>query len=271
MTYFGVLLSYIVPALAVLLILVPRDVWSWLAGRSQRVDWAPYRLALVHVGLALVYTTPWDNYLVATGVWRYDPHLVAGIVLGWVPLEEYLFFVLQTLLTALWTVALIRTALLQTEVVARSALRRAAAVIVVAIWMEAAALTLVGWAAGTYLTLILVWALVPLFIQMAFGADILFAYGRRLLPAIAAPTFYLWAVDALAIGSGTWTLDPGQTTGLTIGILPIEEMLFFLMTNLIIAFGMTLMLAPESQRRAGLLVRSWRAMRRRPNNHSASV
>jgi lycopene cyclase domain-containing protein len=270
-TYFGVLLSFIVPPLVILLVLVPRDVWRWLAGRSQSVDWAPYRLALVHVGLALAYTTPWDNYLVATGVWRYDPRLVAGIVLGWVPLEEYVFFVLQTLLTALWTVALIRVALSRQEVVARPALRRAAAVAVAATWAAALVLWLVGWAPGTYLTLILAWALLPVFIQVAFGADILLAYGRRVLLAVAAPTLYLWGVDTLAISSGTWTLDPGQTTGLAIGVLPIEEMLFFLMTNLIIAFGMTLMLAPQSQRRAGLLMQSWRAMRGRPDDRPAAV
>jgi lycopene cyclase domain-containing protein len=57
---------------------------------------------------ALVYTTPWDNYLVATGVWYYDPTRVWGIVLGYVPLEEYLFFVLQPILGALVTLALWR-------------------------------------------------------------------------------------------------------------------------------------------------------------------
>ena len=47
--------------------------------------------------IAVVWTTPWDNYLVASGVWRYDPKKVWNVILGYVPLEEYLFFVLQTL------------------------------------------------------------------------------------------------------------------------------------------------------------------------------
>ena len=47
--------------------------------------------------IAVVWTTPWDNYLVAKGVWRYDPNKVWNVILGYVPLEEYLFFVLQTL------------------------------------------------------------------------------------------------------------------------------------------------------------------------------
>ena len=60
--------------------------------------------------IAMVYTTPWDNYLVATRVWYYNPDLILsikvgdrmiGAVLGYVPIEEYLFFVLQSLLTGL--------------------------------------------------------------------------------------------------------------------------------------------------------------------------
>ena len=58
--------------------------------------------------IALVYTTPWDNAIVMMGVWSYDPALIAGIVLGVIPLEEYLFFVLQTMLTSLVLLALLR-------------------------------------------------------------------------------------------------------------------------------------------------------------------
>ena len=56
----------------------------------------------IHILLALIYTTPWDNYLVATGVWYYNPQLVTGIVFGYVPIEEYTFFVLETLFAGLW-------------------------------------------------------------------------------------------------------------------------------------------------------------------------
>lgn len=49
--------------------------------------------------IAVIYTTPWDNYLVATRVWYYDPRLVLGIRLWYVPIEEYTFFILQTFLT----------------------------------------------------------------------------------------------------------------------------------------------------------------------------
>lgn len=57
--------------------------------------------------VAFAYATPWDNLIVAQGVWAYDPARVAGIILGWVPLEEYLFFLLQPVLAGLVVLALL--------------------------------------------------------------------------------------------------------------------------------------------------------------------
>ena len=54
--------------------------------------------------LAVVYTSPWDNYLVAIGVWYYDPRLVLNHTIGYVPLEEYAFFILQAFLSGLFGV-----------------------------------------------------------------------------------------------------------------------------------------------------------------------
>jgi lycopene cyclase domain-containing protein len=58
--------------------------------------------------LAVIWTTPWDNYLVASGVWHYDPKKVWNVILGYVPLEEYLFFVLQTWAVAFPTILVLR-------------------------------------------------------------------------------------------------------------------------------------------------------------------
>ena len=65
------------------------------------------RTVLTMAAIAFAYTTPWDNAIVALGVWAYDPALVWGIVLGWVPLEEYLFFLLQPMLSGLIVLALL--------------------------------------------------------------------------------------------------------------------------------------------------------------------
>ncbi len=81
----------------ILFVCIPLGLLAWrLRRRLRRLD------LLMLVGLAViavVYTTPWDNYLVASGVWYYDPRLVLNRTIGYVPIEEYLFFILQTFLT----------------------------------------------------------------------------------------------------------------------------------------------------------------------------
>lgn len=60
---------------------------------------APMGLLLVVVYAA---TSPWDNLAVKWGLWGFDPELIWGIKVGYLPLEEYLFFGLQTVLVGLW-------------------------------------------------------------------------------------------------------------------------------------------------------------------------
>ncbi len=250
MTYFGVLIFFILPPILVLLTWIPRDLWSWLSNPRKSVNWQPYGILLAHIILAILYTTPWDNYLVAGGVWWYNPDLVTGITIGWVPIEEYLFFLLQTTMTGLWVLAMHRRANLPQAVQNRPSLRIWSGILVLGLWIASLIIYLSGWQSGVYLSLILGWALIPVLLQVTFGFDILLSNWRSLAWSILIPSVYLWLVDALAIASGTWTIDPWQTTGIKVGPLPIEEMVFFLMTNLIIAFGMTLMLSSESQHRA---------------------
>ncbi|RKH44275.1 lycopene cyclase domain-containing protein [Corallococcus llansteffanensis] len=61
-------------------------------------------LAPMGVLLVVVYvtTSPWDNLAVKWGLWGFDPERIWGVKLGYLPLEEYLFFGLQTLLVGLW-------------------------------------------------------------------------------------------------------------------------------------------------------------------------
>ncbi len=99
----------------------------------------------------------------------------------------------------------------------------------------------------------MVWFLPPILLQLGFGADILWHHRRLVSVALVPPTLYLWLVDGLAIRSGTWTINPQDTVGLDLfGVLPIEEATFFLVTNVLISFGIVLMLARESHQRAGL-------------------
>jgi lycopene cyclase domain-containing protein len=244
MTYFGFLAVFVALPAAVLALALARDV---RAGRHlpPALRYRPAWLALLlHVIVAVAYTTPWDNYLVATRVWWYAPARVTGLVLGWVPIEEYTFFVLQTVLTGLWVIWLARR--VPHPQVADPGrpprgLRAIGLALLGAIWLGAGAILAARWAPGTYLALEIIWLAAPIVPQLAVGTTNLWAQRRLVLPALLVPMLYLSAADAVAIGAGVWTINPTQTTGIRLaGVLPIEEFVFFGLTNTLIVFGMVL-------------------------------
>jgi lycopene cyclase domain-containing protein len=261
MTYFGFLLRFLVIPLVLMGGLTWRDLRRGITRPLALRNWPAWVVLLVHVAVALLYTTPWDNYLVATRVWWYDPTLVTGITLGWVPLEEYTFFVLQTLTTGLWLLYLARRLPLEhSPGLHRSQARWIATPVVVLIWLGAVAILLSGWRPGTYLALELTWALPPIMLQLAFGADILWHHRRLVLLSLLPPTFYLCIADALAIGAGTWSINPGRSLNVyLVGGLPLEEFVFFTLTNSLVVFGMVLGLARESRDRIPARIRSLRS------------
>lgn len=260
MTYFGFLVLFLGPPLLIIALLTWRDQVRHRSIPADFRNWAPWFAIVAHVVAALLYTTPWDNYLVATGVWFYNPDLVSGIVLGWVPLEEYCFFVLQTVLTGLWVVYLIRHLKPVPALSSNYGRQRWAALgLLSLVWLGMAAILVTGWAPGTYLALELTWGLIPVMVQIGFGGDILWRHWRIVLLGIIPPALYLSAADAVAITAGTWTIDPAQSLQIFLGgILPIEEFVFFLLTNTLVTLGMLLVMAVQSQER----VESWWRQRR---------
>ena len=267
MTYFSFLLRFLIIPILLLLFINWREKDKPASGFNENKTW---RGILIHILLAVVYTTPWDNYLVATGVWYYDPDLVTGIVFGYVPLEEYTFFVLETLLMGLWWWILARRKILlpKTPFNPNKTLRSWTLGLLAALWVVSLSVLLTGWGPGTYLAITLTWALPAIAPQLAFGADILWHHRRLLGTVILTGAIYLSAMDALAIHSGTWTIDPAQSTGLFIGGLPIEEAVFFVITVVLISFGITLLLSDASQ---GRLEELKSLLERLPGRGSTSV
>ena len=252
MTYFGFLAIFIGIPLLIVGGLLWRDRRNGRTLPDSLQSWSPWTVIWGHVVVAVVYTTPWDNYLVATRVWWYDPELVTGIVIGWVPIEEYTFFIVQTLLVGMWLIWLApRLAPGDEEPLGDGRWRWISTAVLGFIWLASVIVLLVGWRPGTYLGLELGWALPPIMLQTAFGADILWRYRRLVGTVIATSVLYLSATDALAIASGTWTINPEQTVQIYLGgVLPLEEFVFFLITSTLVAFGVTLVLARASQFRA---------------------
>ncbi len=263
MTYLQFHLVFTLPWLALLAFGAwrARGAGRPLAGPHAPGDTFALRALAAHLAIAFVYTTPWDNYLVAREVWGYPPGRVLATV-GWVPVEEYAFFLIQTAATGLLLFWLLR----------RFAWRRhdgplaeawirwgGAGLLLMGAALGAAALS---WERGAYLGLITAWALPVLALQWGFGGDLLIRRWRLVALAVGLPTVWLWLADRIAIGQEIWWISEALTTGLKPAGLPIEEALFFLVTNLLVVFGLTMALDEEAPARARSLWRrraeAWR-------------
>lgn len=232
MTYLQFHLAFTLPVLAVL---------ALLQGRT-REPWWP--LALL-VGIAFVYTTPWDNYLVAREVWTYPPDRVWATI-GYVPVEEYAFFVIQTLIVGLWT-RLLQARWPVVEQPPASLPVRAAGASTFGVLALIGAGLLVAGGHGLYLGLIVAWAFPVLAGMWWLGGHLIWARRRLVALAVAPPTLYLWAADWYAIRDGIWDITDATRTGLELFGLPAEEALFFLVTSLLVAQGLVMLeRAPET-------------------------
>lgn len=191
-------------------------------------------LAIITI-LAVVYTLPWDHYLIERGVWSYGEGVVAGRF-GRVPFGEVLFFVLQPILTALW---LSRLSIPTDQPLALSARQRAAGV-GAGIGLGVVGGLLLTGESTFYLGAILAWAAPILAIQWGFGWTYLWNCRRPVALAVGVPTVYLWIIDRTAISLELWTIAPETTVGIAPFGLPIEEAVFFLVTNLFVVQGLVL-------------------------------
>ncbi|MCQ4334144.1 lycopene cyclase domain-containing protein [Natronomonas sp. F2-12] len=230
-TYLGVHLLFVVPLILVLGILTyARSAATW--GK------VPFFGLFVVLVLAFLYTTPWDNLLIDQGVWWYGSGATRAHVWA-APIGEYLFFVLQPILAALWLYNLDIPTEGSLRIPGRT--RLAGLVAGLAVGACGAGLLLAD-PSRLYLGAILVWAGPILAIQWAFGWPHLVRARRTVALGIGVPTVYLWFVDWYAITNGLWTISTTYTVGIAAFGLPIEEMLFFLITNVFIVQGLVLYL-----------------------------
>lgn len=226
MTYLTFHLVFILPPI---LLLAVASVARLRKGRTQPFG----RWIALLCAIAFVYTTPWDNYLVAHEIWWYSVDRVIGTI-GYVPIEEYAFFLLQPILAGLWLALLpVRTT---TERVGGRAARVAGGL--ASSLIAAAGVVMLGYERTLYLGLILAWAFPIVAGQWAWHGDVFMRHFRRLLIGVLVPTLYLWIADRIAIGLEIWIISPRYTTGLSLFGLPVEEAVFFLITNLMVVQGL---------------------------------
>lgn len=226
--FHGVFILPIIAALAAL---------TW---RRNHALAGPVRLAGlgIIIVLAVVYTTPWGSRLIDRGVWWYGEGVVRE-TLWYIPVGEYLFFVLQPILTTLF---LAQLSIPTDTNLSLSKLERFVGATAGLGIGGVGLLLLFSGSSTVYLGAILFWA-GPIFaIQWAFGWTHLWRARRTVTIAILVPTMYLWVVDWTAISIGLWVISDTYTVGIAPLGMPIEEALFFLVTNVFIVQGIVLYL-----------------------------
>ena len=254
MNYFEFLLLFIVLPLVFLLIL------NIVQKSKNSYSISPYLAMIILSVVALIYTTPWDNYLVAKTIWFYNETLVTGFTIGWVPIEEYSFFILQTILSGLLFFWIIEKTefreLLEKKSKNLKNINMISVLAITVLWFSMILIFLLSLDPSlTYLSLILIWGLIPIGLQLLYGADIIWKHKRTVFSIIIILTSYLSIVDAIAIDRGIWTISPKTSTGILLGgILPIEEAVFFFITTILVIFGMILFLDKESILRAKKII-----------------
>ncbi|KAI1212724.1 Squalene/phytoene synthase-domain-containing protein [Annulohypoxylon truncatum] len=231
-------LKYTIPQ-AVLLTLISRPLLT-------KLDlYKTYTLILV----AFFATLPWDSYLVRHGIWTYPPDATTGLSLFSVPAEELFFFIIQTYITSMLYI-LLNKPILHAQFLTNKndsspkarRIKLLGQLLMIGCIATGAFLIKRG-GEGTYLGLILLWACPFALLTWTLSGYFLIRLPLvNIATPIIVPTVYLWIVDEMALGRGTWAIESGTKLGWRIwGSLELEEALFFLVTNALIVTGMVAM------------------------------
>ena len=242
MSYSVFLLVFVVPPIMALALLRRGPA----GGAGARARWA----IPITAAIAFVYTTPWDNYLVYRGVWGYGNGRILGTI-GYVPIEEYAFFLLQPWLTGL----------LLYRVLERTHEPNPARVEAARWWGALAFAAVTAWGAwllaagpgggateggathrGLYLGLILAWAGPVMLGLWLYAGPHVWAHRRAAGLTLALSTGYLWVIDRYAITRGIWDISRTLSFDIRPFGLPVEEAVFFLVTNVLCVLGILLFL-----------------------------
>ncbi|PWN42797.1 terpenoid synthase [Ceraceosorus guamensis] len=183
--------------------------------------------------LALVWTTPWDNVIVKNKAWSYPETCVLARI-GHVPVEEYAFFIIQSLITTLFATLILRW---QPPTASQTHRRR---LFLVPIVVFCVGLHYAKKETHTYYGgMIAWWVSVPLTLLWfgVQGAWQALSFGRKALwlSVWIIPTLALCAADRYAMQRGTWHINEATSVNIfPVSDLPIEEAAFFAVTNLLL-------------------------------------
>ena len=261
LTYCNFLLLFIILPIIIFVILIIK-ISNQIPKNDLKQD---FSWILFIALIAFLWTPIWDNYLVANKIWWYDDNLVfTNLIIGYVPIEEYTFFIVQPILVGLYLkYNIIRSNAKATKtmdfIMDITTIPTIICIIMISIIWMISVLYFIYFASDypsfTYLMLIIIWSFPPLMVQLIFdvskyGTNIFFNYGKLLCFVIMSASIYLSLIDCIAIYYGIWTISDAHSIGNIIpSVLPFEEAFFFFITNVLCIFGCSFYLIPESRSR----------------------
>jgi len=227
---------------------IPQSILLWvlcyyLLDRKtlKQLFWGATTLAT----LAVIWTTPWDNYLIYKKIWWYGADRVLGTI-GYVPIEEYFFFIIQCYFSSGFLGLLIKLSPWKLEA-SKNEVRFSNLLLGSCIGVFTFGVLCLFYTELFYLGLILAWALPIFLIQQFFGRIFLIRQKFHFILGILVPSIYLCICDKIAIDQEIWAISEVYTTQIKIAGLPIEEATFFFVTNWMLIQGLILFLHPQSQ------------------------
>jgi lycopene cyclase domain-containing protein len=240
MTYLRFHLLFNLP----LLIVLTACTWT--------VPWTAEELAALGLVLlaVMIFTTPWDNLAAKWGIWGF-PREKYSLRLGYLPVEEYAFFLLQSVNVMLAIRALFRffpdwELGQETEVGKWTLLCLGASLIpwlLVAMqlrWLRRHFGLRVNYAVH------LAWFLPVVYAQWVLAPWLFWAHAGLLALVTGVSGIYYTVADLAAVRAGTWFFDEKQITGVKLaGLLPWEEIAFFFLTSLLVAQSYLLLLPSD--------------------------
>jgi putative membrane protein len=237
MTYLRFHLIFNLPLLILLAALTGPVPWT--AGEAG---------ALGFVLLAvMVFTAPWDNFAAKRGIWGF-PREKYSLRIGYLPVEEYAFFLLQSVNVILAVRALFHffpdwqtgqeTAIGWITLICLAASVIPWAFVVIQLRrLRRKAGPRVNYAVH------LAWFLPVIYTQWILDPQLFIGHAGLLALVTAAFGVYYTLADLAAVRAGTWFFDEKQITGVKLGgLLPWEEIAFFFLTSLLVAQSYLLLL-----------------------------
>ena len=201
---------------------------------------------------SVIYTAPWDNWLILHHVWWFDWDCCWGIAVGALPLEELLFIFLIVCLGGFWTSFLYER--LKPEfgpTPKRPALKYGAAAAVMLLWAADGiylAFFTSRFPTAVFLAECLIITLPALAIQCLVCGDML--WHRRKFALMATLPVGLWltvTAGTLTFGTDLWTVNPLNTFWRIPGLLPIEMVLFYQLAAALIVLPATTLVQVDTE------------------------